>query len=144
MKSKTILTVIALSFLFSCNPAPHSNPETEKIVNDFFDTYRNSPKKAIVTLLAKNRWITNEDTNKLVVQLDELLGQIGKFQGQELIRQDSYGKNILQYVYIAKYERQPLKFIFRFYRPNDAWDFHSFNYEVDFMNALDEISDIPD
>lgn len=145
MNVKSLLLVIILTApLSACNPDAYSNPETQKIVDDFFITYRNSPKEAIVTLLSKNRWITNDDANKLVGQLDELTTQIGKFQGQEQIRHNSFGKSILQYVYIAKYERQPLKFVFRFYKPNDTWEFQSFNYEVDLMTELNEAASSQD
>lgn len=138
MKVKSILIILLLTSLSACGPASPSNPETLKMVDEFFGTYRNSHKDAVVALLSKNKWISNDDTNKLVAQIDEIAAQIGKYQGYEKISERSYGESILQYVYVAKYERQPLKFIFRFYKPHERWEFQSFNYEVDFLNVLEK------
>lgn len=139
MKLKAIVVVIILTVPLSvCSPVPESNRETQKMVDDFFNTYRNSQKDAIVALLSKNKWVASDDVNKLAGQLDEMAAAIGKYQDYEKIGEATYGKSILQYTYIAKYERQALKFIFRFYKPGEHWQFQSFNYEVDFVNELDE------
>jgi cell division protein YceG involved in septum cleavage len=139
MKLKAMIIVIILTApLSACSPFSQSNQETQKMVDEFFQIYRNSQKDAVVTLLSKNKWVASDDMDKLVGQLDEMAVAIGKYQGYEKISEATYGKSILQYIYIAKYERQALKFIFRFYKPADQWQFQSFNYELDFTNELDE------
>ncbi len=140
MRLRAILAVlIVTSPLTLCSPASNKNAEAEKIINQFFQTYKNTGhKEALVALLALNKWITNEDVNKLVSQIDEMAVQIGKYYGYEKIGESTYGPSVIQYIYLANYERQPLKFIFRFYKANDHWEFQSFNYEIDFMKELDE------
>ncbi len=139
MKLRAILAVIILSTpLAMCSNGHSSNPETQKVVDTFFQEYNTSSKTAIVNLLSKNKWITNDDASKVASQLDGLAAELGSYNGAEKIGEVTYGKSILQYVYIAKYERQPLKFIFRFYRPNNKWELYSFNYEVNFIGELDE------
>jgi hypothetical protein len=139
MKLRTILAVIILSTpLAMCSTGHSSNAETQKVVDTFFQEYKTSSKTAIVNLLAKNKWITNDDASKVASQIDELAVELGAYNGGEKIGESTYGTSMLQYVYVAKYERQPLKFTFRFYRPNNKWELYSFNYEVDFINELDE------
>jgi hypothetical protein len=139
MKFTTFVMVLLLTAPFSaCSPTSRSNADTQKMVDEFFGAYQNSHKDAIVSLLSKNKWITTEDTNKLVGQIDQLATQIGKYQGYEKLSESHYGNSILQSVYVAKYERQPVKFIFRFYKPGDTWEFQSFNYEIDFLNEVGE------
>lgn len=136
---KILVPLLMMCTVLSCTQEPEGNQETQKIVDGFFKTYKAAgPKEAIVSFLAMNKWVTNDDANNVAVQMNEVISQVGKYYGQEKITVSTYGNNVIQYVYIAKYERQPLKFIFRFYRPGDVWQVQSFNYEVDFIKELDE------
>lgn len=139
MKLQNILIVILLTTaLVTCSTGSSSPAETQKVVDVFFQEYKTSSKTAIVNLLGKNRWITLDDANKVAGQIGALAAELGAFKGGEKVGENTFGKSMLQYVYLAKYERQPVKFTFRFYKPNDKWELYSFNYEIDFIGELDE------
>lgn len=140
MRIKTLLIVLIFTApLTLCSQVKAPSSETEKIIDDFFKTYKDKGHKdAITKLLTTNKWITKEDADNVAKQLKELIIQVGQYYGYEKIGERYYGKSIIQYIYVVKYERQPLKFVFRFYRPNDKWQTQSFKYEVDFMDELDE------
>ena len=140
MKLRTIFIVLIFTApLMFCSPAAKTNGETQKMVDEFFKAYKIAGHKdAVTSFLGKNKWITNDDANKVGTQIDEIVSQIGRYYGQEKVSENYYGESVIQYIYLVRYERQPLKFIFRFYKPNDKWGMQSFNYEIDFMKELDE------
>lgn len=140
MRIRTIFIVLIFTApLTLCSQVKDPSSETEKIIDDFFKTYKDKGHKdAIESLLSTNKWITKADANNVATQLGELVSQVGQYYGHEKIRERQYGQSIVQYIYVVKYERQPLKFIFRFYKPNDKWQTQTFKYEIDFMDELDE------
>ncbi len=139
-----ILKNTSLAFLLifvatCCTSKSDGNPETQKLVDEFFKSYKsNGHKEAITTFLAKNKWVTSTDANDVATQINDMVAQVGAYYGEEQISVTTYGTRIIQYIYIARYERQPLKYTFRFYKPEKNWQVQSFNYEVDFTPELNE------
>ena len=51
---------------------------------------------------------------------------MGKYYGKELITTKKFAESFELYSYMIKYDRQPLRFIFKFYKSNNKWVLYSF------------------
>lgn len=141
IRTAIVILIFAIPMTY-CSKATKPNSETQVIVEDFFKTLEHKGNsEAIERLFDKNKWMSPQILDTLSSQLSVLINQVGQYHGYEKIRERQYGERIIQFTYIAKYERQPLKFIFRFYKPNDKWQPQSVNMETDFIELeLDEAS----
>ena len=119
------------------NAQTSSNPDTEKLVEDFFKTYkRKGQAEAVSELMGTNKWLALSSAEKISDKLIEVTNQLGEYQGYERIKETVYGTNVIQYVYLVKYDRQPLRFTFRFYRPDKKWQAQNFDFESEFLDEL--------
>ena len=131
------MSIVGLTL--TINAQPSNNSDTQKIVDQFFKTYKEKGhEEAVTTLLETNKWIPEKSAENVSTKLTELLDQIGQFYGYDKIKESTYGPNVIQYTYLVRYDRQPLRFLFRFYRPNDTWQTQGFEYQVEFLDELDE------
>jgi hypothetical protein len=134
-----VLTLILPLTIYS--QQTNSISETEKIVDSFFKTYKERGyKEAIVNILSTNKWVSRQDADTVALQLGAIVEQVDKYYGHEKLTERHYGKSVVQYTFLVKYERQPLKFIFKFYKPDKTWNTQSFKYEVEFMDEMEESS----
>lgn len=119
--------VVALSITNSINA--QNLPEDE--VNRFFESYKISPEKALDELFATNKWLSENqgNLNQVKVQLSNALPLVGTYQGFEKISEITKGESLIQLTYFGKHERQPLRFIFLFYKPNKEWRIQNFLFD---------------
>ncbi|MFT3796506.1 hypothetical protein [Flavobacterium sp.] len=59
---------------------------------------------------------------------------IGKYYGNELIAKKQFSESLILYSYLVKYDRQPMRFIFKLYKPNDKWTLYEFSID----SSIDE------
>lgn len=64
---------------------------------------------------------------KLQWQLVE--SRFGKPLGYELVSTERIGQSFVRYVYLQKFERHGLRWMFSFYRPKDIWLTNSFKFD---------------
>jgi hypothetical protein len=50
-----------------------------------------------------------------------VLVQVGSAVGSEFVRQDKFGSTLMRLVYLAKYERGAMRWVFYFYKGSDGW-----------------------
>lgn len=132
-------TLILLMILASNNLFAQSSPQT--LIDTFFATYEKDAGKAVKDLYASNKW-----TERIKDDIDKVVGTVngftesymGKYYGQELITTKTFSESFVLYSYLVKYDRQPIRFIFKFYKPNDKWVLYS--YALD-DNLDDEIQE---
>jgi hypothetical protein len=113
----------------------------EKIITDFFDTYsKNKPDKAIDDLYTYSPWLNSEDDAiiKLKTQFRDLKQLVGEYNGYQLLTKKSIGDCFELYAYIVKFDRQPFRFTFEFYKPKDSWITYSFAYDYDLDDDLEK------
>lgn len=118
--------------MFICSQLLFAQNTPEKIIKDFFDTYKTDPQQAITDLYATNPWIKDsegllENLRNGVKSLTE--ETVGPFLGYDFISKMNLTENYVLYSYLAKYDRQPFKFTFQFYRPGDKWMIYFFNID---------------
>ena len=137
MKQLILFFALILSSTLMLNAQTSSNPDTEKLVEDFFKTYkRKGQAEAVSELMGTNKWLALSSAEKIADKLIEVTNQLGEYQGYERIKETVYGTNVIQYVYLVKYDRQPLRFTFRFYRPDKKWQAQNFDFESEFLDEL--------
>ena len=129
-----ILMISATGILFA-----QSSPQS--LINDFFETYEKDAGKAVKDLYSTNIW-----TERIKDDIDKIIGTVngftesymGKYYGYELITSKKFAESFILYSYLVKYDRQPLRFIFKFYKPNDKWVLYSYALDDSLDDEIQE------
>lgn|SRR5690554_6722642 len=135
MKKLLFVTLIALSG----NLFAQSSPQA--MVNAFYATYQKDAGKAVRDLYATNKWtsLIQEDVDKIVRTVNGFtLSYMGEYYGYELITSKKFSESFILYSYMTKYDRQPIRFIFKFYKPKDKWLLYSFALDDDLDDEIEE------
>jgi len=135
---KKVSFVVAIT-LFSMTSFGQSNPED--LINTFFKEYLKTPSKAVENIYATNPWTSRikDAVESLKNEVDKYtLEHVGKYYGFELITKKQFSESLVLYSYMAKYDRQPFRFIFKLYKPNDKWTLYSFAIDTDLDNELEQ------
>lgn len=142
MKNKNFLKffIILLFFSFSITSIGQNSPE--EIVAEFFTVYKNDgASKALDNLYANNKWMSRatDDITQLKQQIGTLNEDyVGKYYGYELIVKKKLSNSFILMSYLVKYDRQPIRFTFQFYKPSDNWRTHSFKYDGGIDTEIEE------
>lgn len=135
----TSILIIALFFLSNTGNAQSTPTE---IVDTFFKDYVKSGSSiAIDNLYSTNKWMTRsaDAIVNLKSQMEGLNDDyVGKYYGYELIVEKRLTESFILLSYLVKYDRQPLRFTFQFYKPNDTWMIFSFQYDGNMDEEIEE------
>ena len=119
----------------------YSQDTPEKLIDQFFETYTSSgPREALTELYQTNKWMerNKDDLEKVKSQLEGLVNIVGDYYGKEFILKKELGESFVLISYLVKYDRQPVRFTFEFYKPNDTWRVFSFSYDDNFDDEVEE------
>lgn len=134
MKKILLITVFAILCI---NSFAQNSPDA--IIKTFFDAYAKNPSKAVEDIYATNPW-TARIKDGIENMKNEVSGYtndfVGKYYGYELITKKQLSESFILYSYMVKYDRQPIRFVFELYKPNDKWTLFSFKID---SNIDDEI-----
>jgi hypothetical protein len=131
------LTVIILIFFTNI----YSQNTPEDLIDKFFKTYISSGStEALSELYATNPWMERikDDLEKVKSQLEGVINIVGDYYGKDLIVKKELGKSFVLISYLVKYDRQPIRFTFEFYKPNDTWRAFGFSYDDNFDDEVEE------
>ncbi|WP_396633236.1 hypothetical protein [Maribacter sp. R86514] len=135
---KVYVTIILLSISFIS--IGQNTPE--EIVSNFFTEYQNDGEsKALDNLYSNNKWMNRatDAITKLKQQLGTLNEDyVGKYYGYELIVEKRLSDSFILMSYLVKYDRQPIRFTFQFYKPDNEWRTHSFKYDGNIDEEIEE------
>ncbi|MFB6344046.1 hypothetical protein ACE1ET_20175 [Saccharicrinis sp. FJH62] len=136
------IKLIALTFvtILSTNILK-AQTSIEEITTEFFKIYENSPQKAVDFVFSTNKWIIDRNKDgieNVKNQLTSLLGLVGDYYGYEMITDKSVGESYKLVSYMVKYDRQPIRFTFVFYKPKNKWQVQNFNYDDNLDDELEE------
>lgn len=134
---KKLLIVLLIST--SCSLFAQAKPQD--LIDAFFATYEKDAGKAVKELYATNKW-----TDRVKDDIDKVVGTIngftesymGKYYGYELITKKKFAESFELYSYLIKYDRQPIRFIFKFYKPNDKWVLYSYAFDDSLDDEIQE------
>ena len=135
MKKLLFVVLISLSGNFFAQTTPQT------MINTFFATYKTDAGKAVTDLYETNKWtlLIQDDVDKIVKTVNGFtLSYMGKYYGNEMITSKKFSESFILYSYIVKYDRQPIRFIFKFYKPSDKWVLYSFALDDDLDDELEE------
>ena len=127
-------------FVLSANLV-FSQDSEQVIIDEFFEIFAKNSEKAINFIYNTNDWIDadGDAVTKLKIQLKQYEELIGEYYGEEFLYKGNLGESFTTYVYLVKYERQPVRFTFEFYRPKDVWMVYSFKFDDNFDEDFEDI-----
>ena len=125
---KKLLIVLLISI--SGNLFAQSSPQN--LIDNFFTTFEKDAGKAVKELYETNKW-----TERIKDDIEKIIGTVngftesymGKYYGYEIITKKKFSESFELYSYMVKYDRQPIRFIFKFYKPNDKWVLYSYSLD---------------
>jgi hypothetical protein len=135
MKKLLFVALISLAG----NVFSQTSPQT--MINTFFTTYQTNAGKAVKDLYETNKWtlLIQEDVDKIIRTVNGFTpSYMGEYYGYEVITNKKFSESFLLFSYMVKYDRQPIRFIFKFYKPKDKWVLYSFALDDDLDDELEE------
>lgn len=130
---RTVLTGLAMAF---CIAVP-AQVTPDQMVREFFGLYSTGKaEKAIDELYGRSEWLDrkSDDVRNLKMQLLSLGGLLGEYRGYQLLGTKDLLSDLVVHDYMVKYDRQPVRFRFSFYRARSEWAFYGFSFD----DQLDE------
>ncbi len=112
--------LITIATFFISNIFAQTAPE--EIIKSFFTTYPKNTNKAIDDLYATNPWTVRikEGIDNIKKEINGYtVDYVGKYYGYELITRKQFAESFILFSYMIKYDRQPIRFTFELYKPND-------------------------
>ncbi|QSS97898.1 hypothetical protein [Psychroflexus sp. ALD_RP9] len=131
--------LLVLTVLISSNVYCQSSPQL--LIDTFFETYKSNPGKAVKELYDTNKWNKRikDKIDQIVVTVNGFTeSYMGKYYGRELITTKKFSESFVLYSYLVKYDRQPIRFIFKFYKPNDKWLLYSYSLDDSLDDEIQE------
>ena len=134
---KKILLSIFLTFLFGHS---HAQAPTDHIERFFKMQEELGFDQAIDTLFITNKWFAESKgaQENIKSQLSTLRNRLGDYYGYESLTAQRVGTCYEYYTYLMKYERQPIRVHFSYYKAKDKWILQNFKYEDKIANDLEE------
>ncbi|HLS29363.1 MAG TPA: hypothetical protein VK021_00760 [Flavobacteriaceae bacterium] len=136
---KTFIALIIISLSLSEVLFAQASPQ--KLIDDFFETYDKDAGKAVKELYETNEWTLRfkDDIEKIIRTVNSFTeSYMGQYYGYELITKKEFAESFKLYSYLVKYDRQPIRFIFKFYKPNDKWVLHSYSLDDNLDQEIEE------
>ena len=143
MATKINLRIILLTaFLLIVGTSVYAQNTPKEMVGKFFEEYQDKGvSEALDNLYGTNKWMErNQDAiSNLKSQMQGLSEDyVGKFYGYELIVEKKLSESYLLLSYLVKYGRQPVRFTFQFYKPDQNWKVYSFKYDGGIDGEIEE------
>jgi len=139
-----LLTVSIIVTLIPFYTIAQNSPED--LLAKFFSEFENqSSNVAVDNLYGTNPW-----TIRIQDQIDNVKTQlarynvdlVGKYYGYEKITSKKLGDSYVLYSYFLKFDRQFIRLIFQFYKPDNEWRLYSFSFDSDYDDELKESAKI--
>jgi len=106
--------------------------QPEDVTAQFFELYETEGSDAAVDyVFSTNKWLNSEQATigAIKTQLLKGISIIGQYYGYELIEKKTLGDSFVLLSYMLRYDRQPIKFMFMLYRPNDKWQIQNLKFD---------------
>jgi hypothetical protein len=134
---KKILLALCLVAIFAGGVKAQAQTPTD-ISKKFFETYAAKPMDAIDYIFSgvtQNKQV-KDDITAIKKNLKVTIDQGGAYNGYELITEKGIGGSIKLMSYMAKYDKQPVRFIFIYYKPKDVWKIYTFQFNTNLDDEL--------
>lgn len=142
---KRLILLLCPVVLFVCAQKVNAQQQTPAdISKKFFELYAVKPMDAIDQLFAdvKKTKQVNDDITAIKKNLKVTIDQDGEYNGYELITEKGVGNTVKLLSYIVKYDKQPVRFVFVFYKPKDAWKIYTFQFNTNLDEELNNAAGV--
>ncbi|MFC4634245.1 hypothetical protein ACFO3O_10025 [Dokdonia ponticola] len=135
---RKIILVFSLTLLTTIT---YGQNTTDGITAEFFKKYEQDTDAAFDYIFGTNKWmVENKDgIENVKFKIREYKNLMGKYIGFERLTDKPLGESLKVSVYLIKYERQPLRFIFKYYKSKDKWMLYNFKFDESIDDDLEEI-----
>ncbi len=136
---------LLFALLFTVSMTAFGQNSPEDIINQFFKEYSQNTSKAIDDIYSTNPWtirIKDAIENLKKEVNGYTVDYVGKFYGYEPITVKQLSQSFVLYSYMARYDRQPIRFTFQFYKPNDKWTLFSFKIDSNLDDEIEQAAKI--
>ncbi|MDX1684234.1 MAG: hypothetical protein R3275_03300 [Saprospiraceae bacterium] len=137
--AKLLFTFLGLILLFG-TVSGQGSPES--LINQFFTDYKNvPPDQALHNLYASmpSPERIEKEVNELKRKFSNLKSLVGDYHGHDLIAKKELAGCFSIHSYLVRFELQPVRFIFEFYKPNKSWGLYGFSYDDNIDDELEEV-----
>ncbi len=136
MKKTILLLSLTLLTIMS-----YGQNSTDDLTSKFIKMYEKDTDSAFDYIFGTNKWMGENrvGTEKVKLQLREYANLMGEYIGFEKLAEKSLGKSLKVSVYIVKYKRQPLRFIFKYYKAKNNWVLFNLKFDDSIDDDLDKI-----
>jgi len=127
------LLCLSLALLRPC-PALAQDAPYLAVVDRFFELVQDGETDdAVAFLYSSNPWMARsaDAVEQVRSRLGDLPGVVGQLRHRELLQRKELGTRFVYLSYLAAYDRQPIRFIFEFYKADEAWMTFGFSFDQD-------------
>ena len=137
--SITLCTMLSLFFSYA---SLEKTDDSSKFIENFFSIYEKEGGSAAVDYAAQsNPYLAEESSmDSVKIKLTNVEPLLGTYDGYEIIGKRTIGNSLVNYICLAKYDRQPLRFNFLLYKAKDKWALQ--NFQVSGADLGNEILDM--
>jgi hypothetical protein len=139
---KKLLSISFLILTFLVQNSYSQDTTSYLVIPDkFFSIMEDKGNDAAIDYIFKtNKYLRTQIAGNIKIknELNKLTKLLGKFYGSDLIETIKAGNNYIRLYYLAKYDRQPLLFIFTMYRPNKKWRIQQLRFTEKVGDYLDK------
>lgn len=125
--------------LFLCVLSARAQEQSPaEISKNFFEVYASKPMDAIDFIFSdvKHEKHVSDDITAIKKNLKVTIEQGGAYNGYELITEKGVGGTLKLLSYLVKYDKQPVRFTFIYYKPKDVWKIYTFQFNTNFDQEL--------
>jgi hypothetical protein len=115
---------------------------SDDLTTFFFKKYKKDTDAAFDFIFGTNEWLIDDSEilENVKFKIHENKNVLGNFIGFEKLIYVPIGESLTVSIYLVKYEKQPLWFVFKFYKTEDKWMLYKFNLNENIDEVLDEIT----
>ncbi len=113
----------------------------DDMVATFFNEYKKDKGIAVKNLYGTSPWMSRatDAISNMVGEVEKLTPDyVGKFYGYSLICHKQLADCFVLQSYLLRYDRQPIRFIFQFYKPDKEWMLYSLSFDVNLDDEVEE------
>ncbi len=133
-------SLILLLLITNINALSQNKPK-EQVAKFFTDYQQENATVAIDNLYKTNDWM-NRAADAITDLKNKMEGLnndfVGEFYGYELILEKKLGDSFVLLSYLGKYDRQPIRFTFEFYKPHETWKVFAFKFDGNLDDEIEE------
>ena len=139
---KTAKFIFTGIFYFLLASSCNAQSSAQSIIDKFFSDYEKSgPKESVENVYKTNPWMTKISDDIITVKnkfaaYDEEL--VGKYFGYVFVDKVETSDCFAIYTYLMKFDRQPLRITFMFYKPDTKWRLFAFQFDDSFDDDFEK------